>query len=413
MRREEEFTHTTHHGKPWPTTVSVLWVFLSFAGLQTQAAADDVTPKPRVPGVTLPWAQTDYVECDQACLYNKANENISLQSRYVTEKLKGLISHPEQQEAVLKNYCTPNEAASDCVDRYLAYEIPRLRSMERALVQNAASNEGLKSDIEHVVDARMNGNGASVVEGAAPAFAVYEDASRPPKKAQVTYVPTWQDLKDEYQILRATTQGDSFQNWVASIKPSPPDLSDFLRYKYGPKGDLIAIMGPDGLPAKNMAAFSIAQAQYLVKKDKFEKELSDWRNELIKHPKAIWPGAALQKADPVSYEDGRVSDVEQQAYFAARRALVTAANRSMANLGMVSQRAPSAVAKPKLTYAQHVRLEKTLAAKGELTGNDEADQELTPAQTTANERQEVSVYTSPEDIEDQIKSVMTAAYPSQ
>lgn len=98
-----------------------------------------------------PWRDGNYRECGQACLYKKANENLTMQMLYTLNLIEDLegkntINPPTASDKAdaLKGFCYPGEGGEDCFTRYKARAKLLLLGLRRSIVENKAMVGKLK-----------------------------------------------------------------------------------------------------------------------------------------------------------------------------------------------------------------------------------------------------------------------------
>lgn len=162
------------------------------------------------------WKDPAREDCGFGCLYNKANENIGLQVKYIFNKLFALYDASDaQRAAALGSFCFQDEELNDCLNRYFKLQIYVLRKMQAAMIKNYESSTLVSNEK----------NGKELLH---PAFVGINSKDAPKKDRQAPYVVTYEDLKKEYEEIRKLGSND-YQRWAEHlpVKPSPDDFAIF------------------------------------------------------------------------------------------------------------------------------------------------------------------------------------------
>jgi hypothetical protein len=174
-----------------------------------------------VPGQqTFAWQDTTkYEECDQTCLYRRANENLSLQALTIltrSSRMQDVVNgDPTNQEVhdelANEHYCESGDNTKLCLSKYLAIQIPVLQAIRGSILNNED------------VQSRLRAPG-KVLVGAMQA------ANAPKKLPQLPFAPTTTDLRatraeDAKNLDYLGT--DDYQHWFEKMKAYKPTCDDF------------------------------------------------------------------------------------------------------------------------------------------------------------------------------------------
>lgn len=212
----------------------LIWPVLGFAGNPDVGAP--VVAKPASP---LPWSdESRYQACDQVCLLQRANENISLQALSIIRRVemeKSIFregvsnSDPSQFQAVLedlKGYCGDfytsggsKENARDCLKRFIQIQSSLLKKMQTAILLNSSKEYHYYSK-----------DAASIATGI-----------QDPKKPQTPYAPSKQELDalSAGSEARFTELGRlKYSDWandqasdrLTPVLPQKPSEMDFCKF---------------------------------------------------------------------------------------------------------------------------------------------------------------------------------------
>jgi hypothetical protein len=270
----------------------------------------------------FPWQAPDFEDCGQACLYHKANENVSLQAVYVLRKIAILQDNPQKARENLPGFCKEFEQDESCVKRYLRVQIPRLRRMRTALVLNSDSAAKLKSPRQK---------------------AVFEQGDRTDGKLpQVPYVSSYEDLKKEHAKMRGLIS-EEFRRFADSVS-RPPARDEFIQFREidrdpeDPRSGkmVVAVTGPDGRHAIDERAYLAALKDY----EQHAQTAIDDRKALLENLPEVAKLDRLPGA-PRSL-DARTADESRQAFTEARGTIIDTANRVLKRSGVVADTKPSA-----------------------------------------------------------------------
>ena len=318
----------------------------------SEVQAEFASPVPQSRGVssansTHPaWADSSqYDSCGQSCLYQKGNENISLQALYLVKKITNMSAILQGNEtgsdnpnaaAVLNelqsDYCpeedkTDTAAASRCLKRYIQTQLPVLRSIRSSLAKN--------EDMQGQLLAAPGGRGT---------FSVLQDSKAPSKRPQTPSFAKEDELltTDEGQKHLQMLASEQYQNWVSDIQRNAPNPKDFVlttevpRDPTDPKSEKITRIVRDGRgnPVPDGKAYAKAKLDYdngvkginggtglanhngmdaVMKSDAFKqlqknKTNLDFQDNTVAYTKAKQP--VLTKIDDVAFREARNQAVQ-------------------------------------------------------------------------------------------------------
>jgi hypothetical protein len=256
----------------------------------TQAPATapaNPTPQSTEDPTYLPWSDaTAYESCDQTCLLQKGNENLSLHALYILKRmgsvqslfLAGKDSSTKDFSAFqteIQGLCpdfktsTDQDQATVCFNRYMRGQLGTLRQMKNAIATNQSTLIGYRSDVAGV---GTNGtiNRKTVSPNAVEAGGT--GVSKLPQTSYATDLKTSADVKKAYdqessQLKYLATE--KYQDWVKNIPPSPTP-EDFYQWKtvpldpQNPSSGTVSVLLTDGKGnAKyDQAGFKAAQKEY-------------------------------------------------------------------------------------------------------------------------------------------------------
>ncbi|MEK6578617.1 MAG: hypothetical protein AABZ55_05265, partial [Bdellovibrionota bacterium] len=175
-----------------------------------------------------PWKDdTKYRLCEQGCLYDKANENISFQALYSARKLElienAISKNPDDLNQVIQeelhNFCMEGEESGKCFLRYKQSQYVALNQMKYSIVTNSDSVSRLGQNFKKTTWTASNRNKN--------------------KEAQVTYVPTFEDMAAYYAGMDKAAQTIGTDQYVQQLRETygGPKKEQFLLYKTVPKDE--------------------------------------------------------------------------------------------------------------------------------------------------------------------------------
>ena len=307
--------------------------------------------------------------CNPACALQKANDNLTLQIRYLITKIDTLKASLAAQDdtAVLDNlgdfcFTSTNEGAAECLARYQRFQVIALERMKNAVSQNQNSLATLKYKAESVESNQRSLDTLPVVPTLAEMQANFQKTSKKREKAE------------------------DFSKWARDMS-RPPSMDDFVQFKEIPRdpdnkaaGMLTVVRtDPQGL-ADQKKAYDAAVATY---KQGLGKQMQDdvvhintnigTGNQKITSLTITKPNDTTTKESQQSYKDARMDIIRA---FAAKEVTVG---------GAVPGRQPAG------------------SATGPLTGNEQIDPRV------ANDNREHIISYPSKMIESDIQEAGTAA----
>lgn len=289
-----------------------------------------------------------YQECGQACLYQKANENLSLQALYTIQKLQRIrdsimnsqTSPLEAEQAVheIQPYCLDyfpsrnpqhgdsgfDDNAKKCLYRYIEVQAPLLRQMRKAIVQNEDHAALLQSK-------------AAIIESRNPP---------PARRPQTPYLPTLAEL-DAQQKRDASYEGhlerlttNEYKKWIDDAVPKPPSCeSEFPitrpmpRDPSNPSAGSFTVIERDknGMPKVDAKLCSQATAQYNQELAIFKHDMEGYKADLSQRPDAN-SKTPVYEAEPIQKEN-----ISVQAYGAARYQMKMVTDQLLMDKGVATR----------------------------------------------------------------------------
>lgn len=223
---------------------------LSFSSVFASEAVDEPKPGPHA------YRDARSEVCEFGCLYDKANENIGLQIKYILAKLVALRdSTPMGRKAALSEFCSEGEDSEGCFNRYIRLQVYVLRKMHAAMVKNYESSTLVSNQMKnhepiypHVLGVKS------------------EDESK--KSKQMPYVVTYEDLKKDFADL-ASLGSNQYQSWAEQLpaEPSPDDFVEFEEKLKDPSDPsaghfMVVLHDDDGKIKYNKKAYEAALKRY-------------------------------------------------------------------------------------------------------------------------------------------------------
>jgi len=222
----------------------------------------------------VPWNSQSFKECGQYCLYNKANESLALQSRYISNKIDYLEKNQSSIKADLQGFCNSGESDSSCFKRYKRIQVMNLSKIKKQYIQNKEMIGALNT-----YDPKLKKYDF-----------LYLPREDDKKKTHRPYVPTFKDLEEKYkkENKKLTLLGSvKYKEWIKNI-PHKPSEDEFIKFKTVklPSGKELSI--PEKCGTKyciDKTAYNKASALYKTRRDvmvkdgdldKLEKKGSDW-----------------------------------------------------------------------------------------------------------------------------------------
>jgi hypothetical protein len=339
--------------------VKLAVVFIIALAITTAARAEDSArqpeanvvrggPAPRAPGTSpngktetekqLPWTnKKDYQDCGMSCLYEKGNENLSLQAMYIMNKieaLEGAVRAGNHSEAFerLGRYCTEEERnatkpdATACMSRYAREQILVLRKIELAVATNAVNAGRFKNGPE--LD----------VKAGPPIFSMLQDPdAKTPKMPQTPYVPKFNELVDQYKRETATLtdlMSADYERWSSAryAKPQQDDYVVMQEVNRDPankkSGSLMVVKKTkDGKPIKDLQAYRNAHNRW----DQMQKTYKKDMENALKAARERRSKQRTMELDTVAMNKNR------EIFGDARQPIVQAANKQAKAAGIQSR----------------------------------------------------------------------------
>ena len=287
---------------------------VGLAGLPSlgQAATIADSNDPNARSANPKWADTKkHGECGQACLYQRGNENISLEASYILYKLKDLKAaikdgKDDDVRDTLRTFCTDQETAAECYNRYVLFETARLQKMGVAIGTNEDAAYRLFD---------QNKNGANVVQsGRKP---------NPNVRAQAADLLSEKEIQKELELKDLSSV--AFDKWQKQ-QAVEPGAQDFQRF--GQK----SVQGPDGQKhdfyAKEVGSKPDQSAGDQLKQ-RLEKYNAEMTSGKVQHWGEVNNKSSSDRQSTLAKIKGTkatINSIESRAYNAARDDLVDAVN---------------------------------------------------------------------------------------
>lgn len=374
---------------------ALVLVFGVLAGIPELALASQQAPAPRKGRTDFPWTGPEYRECGQNCLYEKGNENLSIQALTTINRVNDLYDFQRDgkyQEILdrLGTFCEtngiqakgkPEEKAKECLGRYRDFQVYTLTRIKAGLIQN-------NTNVARLQEGTAPGSNLTTVGGQAPdtrvvaAFARYMDEKDATKKAQSPYVPFFEDLQAKYaEMIKAGNQGN-YAEWLGDLErePRPEDFVKWREILRNPKnkgGERFRVMELD------------AQGKPVLDHKAYQDALNEWGSKVkpaladIKKSKAM-QGRATASAPSTGAQGGgklvqsalTASDDDKNMFLEARGAIVEATNIALGKIkqedAATSSKAKAENAKAQAAAAAKAKDSKKPAAKNGGTQDGEA-----------------------------------------
>ncbi len=332
-----------------------------------------------------------YEGCGQSCLYQRANENLALQALYLTNHIISLNDRDaSERKSALGSFCIASEDGDACFNRYKRMNIVALYKMRDAMIQNSNNASALMNRRVFVGDEKkpLQGN---------PPAAEFQISGLGPKKAQVPYVVTFEDIKKELGSLRALT-GREYQEWASNLKAAP-SREEFVKFRriyrdpdHPERGTMMVVSrDANGRIEYDEKAFKTAEAYYLKHKSDMDADL------------AAIKGRGLQPVDRLPDQE-RVAEAD---FKESRKLIVDAANGGLVKGRIPSQNKMDFKGGTKaLSEAELVKL-KIEKAKGrrQRTLDEKEPQVIVPPTAEDGSSQFLTVTLKPEQLMDMINTL--------
>lgn len=353
------------------------------------------------------WADPEREVCSFGCLYEKANENLGLQTKYMVHKLGALESlrSADDRANALRSFCLDNESAETCYKRYKKLQIYALKKIHSAMKQNydaaaAVSNE--KSSKEF-----LRSYAEGVVNGKAPEA-----------KPQAPYVVTFEDLQNEYAKLRMLAS-NGYQQWADKI-PFEPSPEDFVKFTEKPRDPENPAAGTFMVLERDKdGKIKIDKEAYQAALDKYHKTMDEELERMGKvttvHGKAVAPKAASPDLkvqtgalNVKAFEDARVIRIESSIPKGGKLSVTSQGGLDIAGKGSPAGKKPAGPA----TAAATIQ-DKSGGKAGDATSRKPAEAEVKVVTPEDLKKQGVkSLYYSPKEIGELIDKLEAEFLPS-
>lgn len=332
--------------------MGVFFSALAFLGLTLGITAQAAGTAPGIStnaGGGFSWNDGKHAECDQECLYKKANEYLSLQSEYIYKKLEKLKefsgfgnskANPDEMLRLLGAFCTDeersNKLATHCYERYRDLQLLSLNKARAALVRNSNAASSLTSGYDPITGTQLPTGDKAIAR--------VRDSNAESLRPIVADLPTFSDLQklEDDRMLQLTLQGSAsnaysvWQEWLGSIENSyAPSEADFIQFeavdkKDAKKGYKIKT-GSDGKPEVDREAFKKAQAKYSKIAEDIKKDVGLLRYNptatVIKDVNSS--RAAIKNATPLPERE-----LKKEIYGSARKGLLDSAEKQIKEAGL-------------------------------------------------------------------------------
>lgn len=287
---------------------------------------------------TDPMSDPRYVRCGADCIYNKANENISLQLAYMEKKLDFLhqstVSGAEKRK-LLGAFCPITEEVDSCVERY-----ERIQQFWRVKVRSAlAKNAKSALDLNCLV---YDSRGMCAIEGAKPVETLLSEKEQQSEMNKLDQVPTFLKAPEVLKKFENANQGYdsklatldstiSNNDWDGFLTQNyAPSIDDFIKFKTVFKDSdhpelgttSIPMIGPDGKLVHDQEAYQKARRLW----DSLHQEAVAALKGNSNLPQAVKQEKDQFLKDFAPQPGGAKSD-RNQIYDNARGMLVDAANQ--------------------------------------------------------------------------------------
>lgn len=279
-----------------------------------------------------------YARCGLDCVYNKANENISLQLAYMEKKIDFLyqsnVSLAEKRK-LLGGFCPITEEVSSCLDRY-----EKIQEFWRVKVRSAlAKNSKSALDLNCLV---YDSKGMCVIQGAKPVEMILSEKEQQKEMNKLDQVPTFLKAPELLKKFETSNQGYdskletvdstiSNNDWDGFLTQNyAPSLDDFIRFKTVFKDSdhpelgttSIPMIGPDGKLVYDQEAYQKARRLW----DTLHQEALAVFKGNVNLPQAVQQ-EKNQFLKEFGSQSGGVKSDRNQIYDNARGMLIDAANQ--------------------------------------------------------------------------------------
>jgi hypothetical protein len=252
-------------------------------------------------GDAFQWQAPMYQECGQSCHYKKANEVISVDVLYSSEKVQKLRNASDAE--ILENlgkFCFQGEGAQRCFDRYREIVSLHFRKAAGAIERNTSNADALYNAKKSVIAV---------------------DHAQAAGKPQITILPTSEELNKKYQSKLAKLRGLIRNDYNKIVNVHKPSIDEYMKFRKiprdpeDPKSEMMSV--PDtscGQPmCYDMAAFKKASAEYESSRDVMQAEIG------------VSTTPTEEYRSPAKIDDASVGAVSVKAYKDARDLVVKTA----------------------------------------------------------------------------------------
>jgi hypothetical protein len=336
-----------------------------------------VATKPSNPAVPPAWTnKSQYADCGQDCLYQKGNENISLQALYTVNKLNnihdiiGEVLNQQDYDAVMGEmhpYCpdvtytpgslptTADDDADKCFQRYLQVQVPLLRKMKAAIVHNDDAAGQLQTNQRLIVQNGLSNNEKKVSVFGRPQSSVAKKPQTPEFETEDELLSTPEGQK-KLQVLASESYARWATNQMQAVAPKKEDYVMTVPVHRDPKdpsSEMIdrIVRNSDGTPKINEKEYQAALAEYNSQLQPTHLANDESIPELVK-TYAKDPKMTLGSLDPVIGAQGRVPKgkgleyrLDEVSYEQARNQAVQATNDLLRKEGVLASGAGSGAKK--------------------------------------------------------------------
>lgn len=256
-------------------------------------------------------------DCNQYCLYQKANETIGIQAIYLLQKLGNLkagVAHMDEDEfrKQVPGFCLKGEAKDDCWKRYRDLQVVHLYKMRSAMIQNGEAAAQLSSNLEN---GKTRKNGATF----------YRPSSEGRKaKGDPSYVVTFEDLQKESTRLQFLS-GNDFQRWASRL-PREPSKDDFIRMKEIPRDPGNPEAGTFLIVDRD------SDGKFRYDEKRYEAAVKGYREEMAQHYRRMGADMAMP-ADSAPKNFKAALGPNDKEYFRESRAQYVSSISSLAKAG--------------------------------------------------------------------------------
>jgi hypothetical protein len=322
-------------GLSWTVLLCGLVALLSVQKAHAQNLAGASSSSATLPNGMPTWTDTtQYDDCGQNCLYDHANENLTLQATYMIKKSENLIEiFGDGSDTVangkivdeLKLYCPNNAGNSDqnsaqqCLSAYLTVQASKLRQIKTLMGKNEDNTARLKSQVTVLGKSSISTGHTDNAHSTA-----FQDSTQGIRKAQIpqfmkedALVKTAGTPNEEMELQR--TAGEKYNQWEQANFKTPPQLTDYpvpevVADPNNPKSEPITRIkrNPDGTPVYDKKAYLAALASYKLNDEPLINQVvgkvdPKERVGALEDPSLLGkkPPAQADTLDSLSYKEAR------------------------------------------------------------------------------------------------------------